>query len=229
MKNLAMAMGLTVATALSMGSAAAVDVRTLHIQSLADEQSGGTTRVKVSHEGIEVDEKFTEEELKDRDLLENRLAALPEDKRNKIIDMLQRASDGNLMFNFDFDPELHKEMIFLTDEFHREHADKLRDMDVLTEEMEARTEEMELRAKELEEKAREMAGKIEQHVEFVTAGVDDGFIIEMNQDDDGKVMIIKEIETPSMSNHIVRMLESSKLTDEEKQAIQDALDKADEK
>ena len=225
MKKLAIALGLTVATAFSIASATALDLRTLHIQSLADEQSGGT-RVKISHDGIEVDEKFTDAELKDRDLLENRLAALPEDKRNKIIDMLQKASSNNMMFNFDFDPELHKEMILLTDEFHREHAGKLHDMDVLTEEMEARTEEMELKAQELEERAREMADRIEQHVEFVTAGVDEGFIIEMNQEDGSNVMIIKEIETPSMSNHIVRMLKSGKLTAEEKQAIQDALNNA---
>lgn len=224
MKLSPFALGLALSSAVLMAPVSALDIRTFELQSAESGDDSGserqTTRVKILQDGIELDEQFTQAELQDRDLLENRLGALPEEKRNKVINMLQRLGQSPMVLDFDFEPGLHREMIALTEEFHREHGDQIIALEL-------KAEEMEQRASELQARAQEMAGRVEAQVDFITSGLDEEIMIDLGQDQQGKLVIIRDIDKPNMAEHIVQMLKHSKLSEQDRQAILDAVNQAE--
>ncbi|MGI2260338.1 hypothetical protein [Shewanella sp. GXUN23E] len=205
-------LGISLSGGPMIAPAGAVDVQTIHIK--GDEQAFGTTTLKVFQQGVELTESFTSDELKDPDVLANRLASLPEDKRSKIIKLLQSMQNNALLFDVEPPPAMDAAMEERARVFEQQHEQFLQEMEQHARQLEQRSREMELHAL-----------KMADQVDLFLPGLE-GFNIEISEEGADRLIVVRDDARPAMTRRIVGMIEHSELTEEDKQAIRDALNKS---
>lgn len=231
-----------------------------------DENEMTQVSVQVNNEKHEF--TFTPEELKDFNVIESRLAPLPEESRIKLAKLLSRMNKGgeykfHILQAPELDPKLEKELQALAVKMESKEAElekiaiKLKaraykldpklekKLQALAIKMEGKEAEMEKIAIKLEAKAAEMEAHalefealqefheeefevvieaLEQHVSEIVSDIDD---IDIDFDEIGSdgshIIIIGDGDKGKHVEHLIKSIKHSKLTDEEKQAIKEAL------
>jgi|GEM_PF-5240163 len=195
-----------------------------------DENEMTQVSVQVNNEKHEF--TFTPDELKDVNVIESRLAPLPEASRIKLAKLLSRMSKvGEHQLHIiqapDLDPKLEKKLQALAIKM----AGKEAEMEKISIKLEAKAAEIETHALEfeiiLEQQELELEVVIEaleQHVSEIVADIDD---IDIDFDEIGAdgshFIIIGNDDEGKRVEHLIKTIKASELTDKEKQAVKAAL------
>ncbi|RTR36488.1 hypothetical protein EKG38_23770 [Shewanella canadensis] len=218
-------------------TAAPINLRTIEFEdseTLAhvnqDENEMTQVTVQVNNEKHEF--TFTPEELKDVNIIESRLAPLPEESRKKLAKLLSRMNKaGEHKFHIiqtpELDPKIEKQLQALAIKMEGKEAE----MHKIAIKLEAKAAEIEAHALDFEvlQEQQELEFEVviealEQHVSEIVSHIDD---IDIDFDEIGsdgsRIIIIGDGNEDKHVEHLIKAIKASKLTDMEKRAIKDAL------
>jgi len=186
--------------------------------------------VKVNNEKHEF--TFTPEELKDVDVIESRLAPLPEESRIKLAKVLSRMNKGgehkfHIIQAPKLDPKLEKKLLSLAIKMEGKEAEMEKiaiKLEAKAAEIEAHTLEFEALQEFHEEEFDLVIEALEQHVSEIVSHIDEIDIDFDEMSSDGsRIIIIGNDNEHKHVEHLIKAIKASKLTDMEKQAIKEAL------
>lgn len=222
------------------------DTQTHITQTHNDETDEKQAKIKVHHDGEDHEFSFNEQQLKDDAFIDNTLSPLPDDVRKKIARLLKKMEHkGQLKIVLDGDSEW-RSMTHLSPEKNAKLEKKLKALEAVLEKklakIEANAEKMEKKAKAIELRvSKEMEAldldefeiemdEINEKIHEVTMHLDDIDFADINLSGlntlDKEIIVIQrdDIKSPEINTQaIIKMINKGKLTQEQKQAIRDAL------
>lgn len=198
------------------------------------------TQVEVRVGGDKQEFTFTQAELKDPQVIKDKLSSLPQASATKIARLLNRiANRQHLGFELRVENELDPKTMLKIEKISRLMEAKGHEMEAKAREFEVHMVQMESHAHKMEAKAMELEAYFEQHgeefdivmdeladdvSEIVSHFTDIEIEIHERNDDGQHVFIFHSDDKSDVTRHLIESIKQSGLTETQKQAIRDALD-----
>ncbi|WP_428617864.1 hypothetical protein [Shewanella sp.] len=211
------------------------------------------TKLTLDTEGKQHSYRFTEAEIQDEKLIREKLAKLSEETQNKVVRLLKQINGDEAHYHYLRHSELSEadqaRIVSLTKKMANKEAELAKHIAKIevkvaakSAEMEAKRAEMERKAAELEAKAREFEviidthdGEFNRNIELLSDDIAEIATeiadIEMKYHGDGEreFVVIRSDSDKADVEQLLHLIETGKLSDDQRRKLQQALNKDERK